>query len=62
MKYPMTREDATARYLDLIEEQREERRRNPKLGQIGPDGYCPRTEITDEMEQRWAEAGMPRHA
>lgn len=49
---------AAARYMELIQLQREERRLNPKLAEIGSDGMCPRTAITQEMESKWAEAGM----
>lgn len=49
---------AAERYMELIGLQREGRRLNPKLAEIGPDGMCPRTAITQEMESKWAEAGM----
>lgn len=49
---------AAERYMELIGLQREERRLNPKLAEIGPDGMCPRTALTQEMESKWAEAGM----
>jgi hypothetical protein len=55
------RQKAVDRYLELIELQRAERKADPKLGQMGSDGFCPRTAITQEMEKCWAEAGMPRH-
>ena len=55
------RRRATDRYFELLDEQRAERKANPKLGQIGPDGYCPVTYITQELESMWTLAGMPRH-
>lgn len=53
---------AVARYFELLDIQKAERRDNPKLGMIGVDGYFPRSEITQELEEQWANAGMPRHA
>ncbi len=56
-----SRQEAIDRYFELLALQKLERKENPKLGQLGVDGYCPRTAITQEFEEKWAEAGMPPH-
>ena len=53
--------EASERYLELLKLQKEERKANPKLAEIGTDGYCPRTHTTQDLEAQWAKAGMPGH-
>ena len=52
---------AANRYIELLDAQKAERKANPKLAQIGPDGFCPVTAITRELEEMWALADMGKH-